>query len=229
MTFHDVQLPQDIESGAVGGAQFNTTIFEAASGFEQRNINWSLPKSEWDVGYGLLTKFNETGNNNVDVDDLVQFFYARQGRAHTFRFRDWSDYDIGDQDDPTNTFQEIGQGDDVETDFQVFKNYVSGGITFARTIFLLESTATLLVYLDGSLLTLTTHYTVDLNTGLISLVTPPASTGGSGPGGVELLQIVARFHCHVRFDTDHLQISMRTFAAGEWPRIPLREIPGAGG
>jgi uncharacterized protein (TIGR02217 family) len=228
MAFHDVQLPQEIESGAIGGGMFNTTIFEAASGYEQRNINWSLPRGEWDVGYGLLQKFNEAGDNQVYVDDLTNFFYARRGRAHSFRFRDWLDYDIGDQDDAVNTKQQIGLGDDVTTLFQVFKRYSSGGTNFDRTIYLLESTPTLFVYLDGTLQTLTTHYTVDLNTGLVTFVTAPASTGGTGPGGEEVVSVVTRFHNHVRFDTDHLQISMRTFIAGEWPRIPLREVSGAG-
>lgn len=227
MAFHDVRLPTDIERGAVGGPEFSTTVFEAASGYEQRNVNWAQARGSWDVGYGLLHKFKETGSNNVDVDDLVNFFYARRGRAHSYRFRDWADYDIGSQADPANTAQEIGLGDDVTTDFQVFKRYSSGGVNFDRTIYLVVA-GTIFLYKDGVLQADPADYSINLLTGVVSMVVAPASTGGNGPGGEEQLEATLQFDNHVRFDIDHLQINMEVFNAGSWPNIPIKAVRGGG-
>ncbi len=39
--FHEVRFPPDISYGTTGGPAFSTTVFQAASGFEQRNVNWA--------------------------------------------------------------------------------------------------------------------------------------------------------------------------------------------
>ncbi len=108
MTFHDTRLPVDIERGALGGPGFKTTISPLGSGKEQRNIDWSRIRSEFDIGYGLMEQ------NSVlleaTIDSLLAFFYAREGRAHTFRFKDWSDFRIGDYLNAAADNQSIGTG-----------------------------------------------------------------------------------------------------------------------
>ena len=108
MTFHDTRLPVDIERGALGGPGFKTTISPLGSGKEQRNIDWSRIRSEFDIGYGLMEQ------NSVlleaTIDSLHAFFYAREGRAHTFRFKDWADYRIGDFLNASASNQAIGVG-----------------------------------------------------------------------------------------------------------------------
>ena len=64
---------------------------------------------------------------------------------------------------------------------------------------------------------------MDLDTGLITMVTAPASTGGTGPGGEELLSCMCNYHIPVRFDVDQLVITMETAVAGGMPGLPVIE------
>ena len=80
MAFHDVRLDEDIERAAVGGPSFKTSVLQLSSGFEKRNIDWQRARGIWDISYGVDTKTN--------LEAVVAAFYARQGRAHTFRFKD---------------------------------------------------------------------------------------------------------------------------------------------
>ena len=72
------------------------------------------------------------------------------------------------------------------------------------------------VFVDAVEQTITTHYTLDLNTGIIAMVTPPA--------GGEIVGVIAEFDVPVRFNTDQLAINMAIFDAGSIPAIPLVEI-----
>ena len=89
MAFHEVQFPTDISFGAVGGAEFKTMIVTHDSGHERRNIDWSIARGEWDVVHGL--------EDQADIDALITFFRTREGRAHGFRFKDWSDFALARQ------------------------------------------------------------------------------------------------------------------------------------
>jgi uncharacterized protein (TIGR02217 family) len=221
MAYHDVQLPTDIERGAVGGPMFKTTVVPMASGFEQRNIDWSQVRGEWDASYGLMNK----SDPDQGYTRIIEFFYARQGRAHSFPFKDWSDYEIGDFSDPTADNQIIGLGDDLTTTFQIFKRYSSGGINYDRDI-TKPIAANTVVLLDNVVQTTPAQYTLDALTGIITFVTAPASTGGTGGGGEEVVSVACEFNVPVRFDTDKLDIQLQIENAGLLPSIPLVEVRG---
>ena len=227
-----VRLDENIERGALGGARFNTSVLELDSGFEKRNINWSVPKAEFDVGFGLLLKFQvDPTDTQVDVDSLVNFFYVVQGKAHSFRFKDWSDFEIGYENGSTAgvSRQFLGLGDDVKTDFQIFKRYTFGGVSYDRLgLTKMVDNAKVELTLDGVAQINPTHYTIDADRGLFKMVTAPASTGGSGPGGAEQLDFRCEFDLHGRLDTDDLKINMEMFNAGSWPNIPWVELRGNG-
>lgn len=222
-----VRLPEEIERGALGGPRFNTTVLSLDSGFEKRNQNWIDTRGEWDLGYGLLRKFQDDPLSvELDLDMLINLFYVAGGKAHSFRFKDFSDFEIGMENGvDLASPQLIGLGDDVTTQFQVFKRYSFPGGATTHDRFLTKLVAsTVRVYLDGALQTLTTHYTVDADRGNINMVTAPASTGGTGPGGEELLAIRCEYDVHVRFDTDALDVNMELFSAGSWPSFPIIEL-----
>lgn len=206
MTFHDTQLNDEIERGAQGGPEFKTTILELSSGFEQRNIDWEYPKLSWDIGYGLRDK--------TDAEEVLAFFYARQGRAHTFRFKDWTDFEVGTSS--TSTPQEIAQGTGSQTEFQIVRRYSGGAsITFDRPITRPVS-GTVEVYIDtGGGYVLDGSATVDLTTGVVT----PSST----PGASDLIGVICQFDVPTRFDTDKLDL--RAFWAGNYaiPQIPIKE------
>jgi uncharacterized protein (TIGR02217 family) len=125
--FHDVRFPDNIGRGARGGPRRRTQIVALASGFEERNGSWSRSRREYDVRYGI--------RKADDLQAVVAFFEARNGRLHGFRFKDWSDYKSsvpsvalapGDQ--------LLGTGDGTQTAFQLRKAYADGAGSYARTI-----------------------------------------------------------------------------------------------
>ena len=230
-----VRLDENIERGALGGGRFNTSVLTLDSGFEKRNRNWSVPLSEFDVGFGLLLKFQSDPNDlQIDVDSLINFFYIVQGMGHSWRMKDWSDFEIGYENGSTVGIsrQFLALGDDSTTDFQFFKRYSYGGNTFdRRSLTKLVDDNLIELTKDGVLLTQGgggAQYTLDADRGLFKLNTAPLSTGGTGPGGEELLEFRATYDNHVRLDTDDLKINLEMFNAGSWPNIPVMELRGNG-
>lgn len=185
MAFHDVQLPADVERGATGGPRFNTTVLGLSSGYERRNANWELVRGQWDIGYGLDSKAN--------LDAVKAHFYTCLGKLHSFRFKDWTDYEIGSSGSP----QTIGTGDGVHAQFQIYKRYTSGAYMYSRAITRPVASG-FQVYLDGVLKTITTHYTLNASTGVITFVSVP--TMG------QVVAVVGEFDVPVRFDIDDLSL-----------------------
>lgn len=198
-SFHDVRLPVDVERGAKGGPRFKTAIAELQSGFEKRNSDWSEQRCEYDISYGIGTK-------QAYILTLA-FFYARRGRAFGFRFKDWADYQI--------TGGVVGIGNGTNKKFQITKTYSDAGGSFVRTIYK-PVAGTLNVYDNGVLKTLTTDYTIDYTTGIISFVTAPVNT--------HAISVDVQFDVPVRFDTDAMDVSMEWVNAGQVSSIPLVEL-----
>lgn len=225
-----VRLNENLERGALGGARFNTSVLELDSGFEKRNINWSVPRGEWDVGFGLLLKFQEDpASMMLDLDELINFFYIVQGKAHSFRFKDWSDFEIGYENGTQIDPQFFGLGDDTTTTFQLFRRYAFGGQTFDRTLTKFVDDSNFQIF-NNSILQVGggTDYTMNFDTGQVTFNTAPSSTGGNGPGGEDLLEFRSLFDVHARLDTDDLKVNMEIFNAGSWPNVPLVELRGTG-
>lgn len=218
--FHEVRLPDDIERGAQGGPMFNTNVMQLDSGFEQRNINWEQPKGSWDISYGLMSM----KDNDLDtyIELVRDFFYVRRGRAYGFRFKDWSDFEIGNWGNPVDDNQAIGLGDGVTTIFQVYKRYTSGdNLFFDRTIKKLVD-GTVKVLIDN--VVQTSGYTVDETTGLITFGAAPAATGGIGSGGKKLVSIACEFDTPVRFDADQFKITVEQALSGSIDTLTVTEI-----
>lgn len=204
MAFHDVRLDESIALNYVGGPTFNTSVVPLVSGFETRNINWAKGRGEWDLGFPM------------DVDQyeaILDFFYARQGRAFAFRFKDWSDYTIGD--DATDVRQSIGTGDGTTTDFQIFKRYSSGGVNYDRTITKIVS-GTTRVWVNS--VEQVSGWSVNLLTGLITFSVAPTNTHD--------ISVLTEYDVPVRFVNDQLKVSMPYHALASIPSIPVIEVRG---
>lgn len=224
-----VRLPPDIERGVTGGPRFSTSVLELDSGYEQRNANWADSKGLWNAGYGLMSKFTDDTLSQADLDAVLSFFYVVRGRAFSFRYKDWSDYEIAAENGITAGIdpQFLAYGDGATTAFQVFKRYTFGGFTHDRIITKLVS-GSVSLFLEGVPLTEGADFTVAEDTGIVTLAVAPASTGGSGPGGEKVLTIRAQFDVHARLDIDDLTLNMEIFAAGSAPNIPLVELLDTG-
>ena len=174
---------------------FSTTINSGFSGHEQRNQNWSLALGKWTVG--LESKPQSY------FDDVYNFCLAVNARADAFRFKDHKDYKA--------TGQAIGTGDGSNTDFQLVKTYTVAGRTYTRTISKPVTASvqkfdgtycknTVRIYDAGTLKTLTTDYTIDYTTGIVTFGTAPA-TGHAITADFE-------FHFPARFDMDECQAAV---------------------
>jgi len=204
MAFHDVRLPDNVERGALGGPRFRTSIQVQTSGVEQRNSTWEDTRGEWDIGYGL--------NDRTELDTLIAFFYARQGSTHSFPFKDWSDFLLGD--DASDTPQTIATGDGIQTAFQIIRRYVSGLITFPRDI-TKPVNGTVRVFLDS--VEEFSGFTINHLTGEIVFDLPPS---------IEDVGAICEYNVPVRFMEDKLDISLDRFDLGDIPSIPVIEVKG---
>jgi len=195
--FIEDRLPVSISEGSQGGPGFNTDVFESDTGFEQRNIKWELARHRYDIGYGIRSK--------EDMEEVFEFFYNVKGRAIGFRYKDWLDYEVDNQN--------IGVGTGGSLAYQVVKDYTVGSETYTRDIKKIVAN-TVIVTWNDVVKTETTHYVVDYNTGLITMTVPAA----------QVARVTCEFDVPVRFDIDQLSVTAETWLLESVENIPLVEI-----
>lgn len=164
MAFHNVQLSADISYGASGGPAYGTTIQTTASGHEYRIARQSRPRRRYQFDK-LLMEPSEWGA-------LIDFWIARRGHLHGFRFKDWSDFTTAADgvSAPSNLDVVLGSGDGIETQFQLVKTYDFGGLNPFNESMRLPVAGTLVVAVAG---TPTTSYTLTNPGGLITFAAAP--------------------------------------------------------
>lgn len=199
--FVEVRFPENISYGSAGGPKFKTDVFTAASGFEQRNSVWAEARAEYNVAHGIKDK--------ADMDDLIKFFFNMRGKATGFRFKDWADYEARSQ--------QIGVGTGTQTVFQIVKTYTTGAQTYTRALRKIVDGTLAGLTVNAVTQTLGVDFTLNVNTGEITFVTPPANTH-------PIAFSVVEFDVPVRFDTDHMPISIEAFEVESWGAIPLVEV-----
>jgi uncharacterized protein (TIGR02217 family) len=200
-SFIETRFPTEISFGSSGGPGFNTDVFTAASGSEQRTLLWSESRAEYNITTGIRDK--------VDMDKVVAMFFAVRGRGVGFRFKDWADYQIA--------LQNIGIGNGVLTQFQLVKSYTFGAETYTRTIRKPVAGTVTGVTVNGVPKTLGTDFTVDTTTGILTFTVAPANTHVVFVGAAE-------FDVPVRFDIDKLPVSHEAWQIESLSSIPLVEI-----
>ncbi|EMD82486.1 DUF2460 domain-containing protein [Pacificimonas flava] len=200
--FHDVRFPLSVGAGASGGPEFLTEVTEMVSGREQRSSVWAAGRLQFDAGLGVRSE--------DDLIAVLNFFRARKGRAHGFRFRDPFDHasasgNVGPFD------QYLGTADGLRTDFPLLKRYGESADAEVRRITRPDA-ASLRIAVGGE---------------------PRAAGWSLRPGGVVRFDeaptaggVTAGFHFDVpvRFAEDRLTASLGGWRAGEIPSIPLIEV-----
>lgn len=208
MDFHEVQFPTDLSFGALGGPQRRVDVVALANGFEERNTPWAHSRRIYDAGLGLRSL--------DDVEAVIAFYEARFGQMFGFRWKDWSDFKSAKPSVATSRGdQEIAVGDGVTTDFQLIKNYRSGGHTYARPI-TKPVAGTVIIAVEQDDKTEDVDYVVDITSGLITFVHPPDPDTRVFAG--------YEFDVPVRFDSDSLLTNIASFNAGQVPDVPVREV-----
>lgn len=193
------RFPDNISYGSSGGPNFKTWVFEGHSGKEQRNIGWSTSKARYDVSHAVKDK--------TDMDTLRAWFYSMYGRAYGFRFKDWGDYELTDEN--------IGTGDGTTTVFSITKTYTVGANSYVRRIFK-PIAAGFVVKVNGVTKTITTDYTLDATTGKITFTSPVTNT--------HAVTVTGEFDVPVRFDVDAFTAAHEGFLMESWSSIGLVEL-----
>lgn len=190
----NVRLPDSVEAGAKGGPSFLTTVVTLGNGIERRNQSWSVARHSWDIGYGIST--------SQDFQTVRDFFYACGGRARSFLFKDWSDYQ--------GTLEAVAPVTDQALQRDLVKTYANGVVSYQRLI-RYPVDGTLNVYVDTML---TVDYTID--NGRLTFTDDPG----------ENVVATFEFDISVRFDTDQLDVTVQNIKAMEIPSIPVIEVLG---
>lgn len=196
MSFHDVDFPLRLAFGASGGPTRAVDIVELANGREARNTAQSRARRRYNAVTGVKSL--------EDARRLSDFFEARSGALHGFRFRDPLDHSSGAAV-PSATDQTISVGDGAQTDFQLIKHY--GEVIRPITRPVAESIE---VAVDG----IPVSHTLQAG-GIVSIEAP--ASGATVTAGF-------LFDVPVRFDTDSLRLSLDTEGAASVADVPLIEL-----
>ena len=207
MAFHEVRLPARLAFGSTGGVERRTEIVTLGSGFERRSAPWAQGRRRYLIGANLRSL--------DDMAALTAFFEARQGRLYGFRFRDFADFkSCAPSQTTTPLDQNLGVGDGVRTTFELGKRYGLGDGAPERRIHK-PVDGTVVIAVDGVQAD-PAAFLAELTTGVVTFAAPPVA-GAVVTGGFE-------FDVPVRFDTDRVDVTLESFAAGRMTAVPLIEV-----
>lgn len=118
MSFHDIRIPEFIETFAVGRPEFITSRVSTISGREVRSLDREYARQRYVIKNCCLS--------TTEFEQFSAFFRARRGGSFAFRFRDNSDYKVSNQ--------LIAKGDGQLQQFQLVKLYEDGILPYSRKI-----------------------------------------------------------------------------------------------
>lgn len=209
--FLNVEFPRDISYGSEGGPEYSTTVVTTQGGQEQRNINWTYPRHKYNVAYGV--------RHERDLEEILHFFHLANGRAHSFRYFDWTDYKTSSYDEaPTMLDCVVGVNYGAQATHQLKKTYEYGSITYSRAIILpIQGTILAARNYTGTPVAMEegTDFTIDYSTGILTILNVATNRGTWTWGG--------QFNVKVRFDSDVMAIKLDTYTAAS-TAINLVEI-----
>ena len=175
MTFLNQRLPTNVELGAIRHDDEDIEIVTTDGGWEVRNARQSQSLLRFDIS------FPASRRDDADYLAVIAMFKAARKSLHTFRFRDWSNYQLDEE--------VIGTGDGTTTAFQVKQSWTVDGVTHGRNI--TRPVSPLSVYKDGVLQG--SGYSINYTTGVLTFTAAPAL-------GVEI-SVSGEFDIPVRFET----------------------------
>lgn len=175
--FLNERLLDCVAYGTQGGPTWSTRRVGLRSGKTRRSPRRSLPLYKFAIIYRNLLPENHR--------DVIAAFNACMGGVHSFRLKDWSDFEASGE-----PFSVLGTG--AQQTLQLTKTYTFGGQGLARVITKPVS-GTVVITADN----VEIPATVDYNTGLATF------TAGSG----DVLRWSGEFDVPVMFTDDELVFS----------------------
>ncbi len=197
--FIDTRFPEDVAYEAVSSTAFSTNVTELNNGYEQRNMNWIMARREFEVTSARQCEARK--------DEILNLYNNAKGRANSFRFKDWSDYKVQNQ--------EIAIADGVRDSFQLIKNYKIASETHIRNITKPVS-GSVVVYMDGNQAIEGVDYSLDYSTGMVLFINIPALA--------EVITADFEFDNEVRFNNDSLDIKLLDEKSYKISKVKLIEI-----
>jgi uncharacterized protein (TIGR02217 family) len=158
------RFPDDIARGAEGShGNWDVTNVPHAGGQETSNLNSADGLGEWNVARAL----ERSGKHEI----VRSHYFKARGEFHRFRFKDWLDFRCA------RTGDDKGRLTGSTTAWQINKVYGADEATFeyVRPLKRIVS-GSVRIWKDTVLQTLTTHYTVDINTGIVTSLSSWAGT-----------------------------------------------------
>lgn len=203
-----------LEASRLGAAPgFLTFIATSLAGKEVRNPQ-SERRLKFNAGAGIKTLAN--------VQLLIAWHAAMEGSLQVFLIKDWLDFEattvaasLYNSGGVSVSTQGASTVTSTSTIFQLEKWYTVNSRVYKRRIRTPKSA--IAVYFDGVLKTVATHYTVDYDTGLLTVVS----------GSPTLVTWTGEFYVPVRFEDDALPLDLLIYASGggvgEVADVPLIE------
>lgn len=190
-----MRFPEDVSWGAISTPTFSTEVVRVASGAEKRNRLWSTPQYTFNCSHSVKTE--------EQVIALLNFWYEVGGRAGSFRYKNWAEYQL------TQENSELTRVD--SSTLNIYKKY----LTYRKKITKIVD-GTFSLYADGNIVL--SGYDLDIDSGIITLQFPNLY-----PDGTEFT-CECEFDFWVRFDSDELPISLDNVDNYNISQIKLTEI-----
>ncbi|THV14202.1 DUF2460 domain-containing protein [Rhizobium rhizophilum] len=208
MAFHEQRFPLRLSLTSSGGPGRQTDIVSLSNGREARNRRWRFSRRRYDVGTAVRSV--------ADLYAVLEFFEARGGQLHGFRFRDPVDFSSARPGEPVTPLDQlIATGDGEAATFQLVKAYGDGSAIERRPV-AKPVTGSVRIAVDG--VEQTEGFTCDATTGIVTFAP------GHVPAEGTEIRAGFEYDVPVRFDTDRIEIDLEAFRAGRIPSIPLIEV-----
>eukprot|EP01032_Pedospumella_encystans_P037158 gene37158-42084_t len=161
MAFHEQRFPLRLSLATSGGPGRQTDIVSLSNGREARNRRWRFSRRRYDVGTALRSV--------ADLYAVLEFFEARGGQLHGFRFRDPVDGSSARPGEAVTPLDQwIGTGDGDKAAFQLAKAYGDGAAIERRPV-VKPVAGSVRIALDG--VEQTDGFSVDATTGIVTFAT----------------------------------------------------------
>ena len=179
--------------------EWRTVVKEYASGVEQRDARWLIPRFRFELEYDPLILA-------ASWRTLTGFYMRRRGRYENFLFQDYTTLkDHGALG--ARTGEDLGLGTGSRTEFWLYEDVVTSAVIYKDDV----------VQSQGA----TPEVVVDPNTGKVTFTAAPAANA-------RITADVVGGYFRVRFDMDGPDWD-RIRGAGWRGRIALQQVPRATG
>ena len=193
--FYDIVFPESISMKSSYIIEYNTIINKSKNGNELRISNYDYPLLSYNVINDIKTK--------KELEDIINFFKLVKGKAYGFKFKDWLDYKVINQN--------IAIADGEQTNFQLIKTYNTNNKLQIRKI---TKPKQVNIFTNNQDITETVN--INYENGIITFNTPPEK-GTTISASFE-------FYVPVRFDNDKIEIVMKNEKVGEIKDLKIVEL-----